>query len=108
MDPVGRDGARGSGRRTVIRPGARTLYELVAQNGDQRFLIMYRSNRSRRMLLDSCRKHGERLVKLTGVADITFAKRAGDGATMGAWRIRWTGRTQREAVGSELPWIGDK
>lgn len=28
------------------------------------------------------------------------------GARIGEWRIRWSGRTQREAVGSELPWIG--
>jgi hypothetical protein len=47
-------------------------------------------------------------VALTGTSDITFAKRAGDGATMGPWRIRWTGRTQREAANmGRLPWIGD-
>ena len=91
----------------MIQTGARTLYELAIEKGDRRFLVMYTSNRSRRLLLDSCRKHGEKLVALTGADELTLAKRAGDGATMGDWRIRWTGRTQREAQDSKLPWIGE-
>jgi hypothetical protein len=94
-------------KQMAIETGRRTLYELAAENGDQRYLIMYTSNKSRRMLLDCAREHGERLVPLTGHENIVFAKRAADGATMGEWRIRWTGRTQREAVSSKLPWIGD-
>jgi len=92
----------------AIRTGARTLYELAAQNGDRRILLAYCSNRGRRTVWEVARKHAERLVALTGAENIEFAKRASDGATMGAWRIRWTGRTQREAVGSKLPWIGDR
>jgi len=92
----------------MITPGARTLYELAIENGEQRLLLAYCSNRCRRTIWDIARKHGVRLVALTGTENIEFAKRAGDGATMGSWRIRWTGRTQREAVDSRLPWIGDK
>lgn len=77
----------------AIRPGARTLYELAIENGDQRILLAYCINRSRRILWKVARQHGIRLVALTGAENIVFAKRAGDGATMGDWRIRWTGRT---------------
>lgn len=89
-------------------PGARTLYELAIENGEQRLLLAYCSNRTRQTIWKVARQHGERLVALTGEENITFAKRAGDGAAMGDWRIRWTGRTQREAVDSKLPWIGDQ
>lgn len=85
-----------------------TRYELAAINGDTRILLVYSYGRGRRAILESARKHGEKLVALTGRQSIDFAKRASDGATMGDWQIRFTGRTQRDAICSgELPWIGD-
>lgn len=91
----------------MIRPGARTLYELIVERGDNRILVMYTSSRGRRMLLDCARKHADKLTALTGTDSLDFAKRASAGATMGEWTLRWTGRTQREAYDSRLPWVGD-
>ena len=91
----------------AITPGARTLYELAIENADQRILLAYCSNCTRRTIWKVASQHCDRLMALTGAENIDFAKRAGDGATMGAWRIRWTGRTQREAADSKLQWIGD-
>jgi hypothetical protein len=90
-----------------IEVGRRTLYELAIENGNRRILLAYCSNRGRRTVLDVMRKHGETLTQLAGTDTMNFAKRSGDGATIGAWRVFWTGRTQREAVDSKLPWIGD-
>lgn len=47
-------------------------------------------------------------VKPTGDNGITWATRAADGGRMGAWTIRFTGRTQRDAIiNGELPYIED-
>jgi hypothetical protein len=67
----------------AITTGARTLYELAIENGEQRLLLAYSSNRCRADELDIARKPAERLVALTETENIAFAKRAGDGATMG-------------------------
>lgn len=87
-----------------------TLYELTMSHGDEHILIAYASNKGRTMLW-KCVTSEERvhqIIARTGTEEITFAKRAGDGATMGEWSIRFTGRTQRDAIGEgELPYIGD-
>lgn len=88
-----------------------TLYELTMSRGDEHFLIAYASNKGRTMLW-KCVTSDQRvhqIIAKTGTEAITFAKRAGDGATMGAWAIRFTGRTQRDAISQgELPYIGDQ
>ncbi len=48
------------------------------------------------------------MMGLTDAARIEFLKPAKLGAKIGDWSIKFTGRTQREAVISgELPFIGD-
>jgi hypothetical protein len=87
-----------------------TRYELVAENGETRILIAYSMRTGRHALLSSVQKHGSKLIEMMGLGDdarIVFLKPAALGATIGNWRIRFTGRTQREAIASELPWIGD-
>lgn len=86
-----------------------TRYELAATHADGRkVLIAYSPRRNRQGLLAAARERGELLVKLAGTDSITFAKLAAGGATMGAWSIKYTGRTQREAyTEGELPYIGD-
>lgn len=89
-----------------------TRYELVASrgNGADRYLIAYTSRNNRRGLWAAVTEptRAAKLVKLTGSPEITFAKRAGDGATMGEWRIAFSGRTQRECyLEGELPYVGD-
>lgn len=87
-----------------------TLYELAAVHPDgRRYLILYCQRRGRRGLLDaiSTDRVRPRLVALTGQDAIRWADRARDGATMGDWRIIWTGRTQRECICADpLDWIG--
>lgn len=88
--------------------GRATLYELAAIRGDQRILVAYCGNRARRMILRACRERGDALVALTGDESIGFTSTASDGATMGAWSIRFTGRTQRDAIqAGELPYVKD-
>ena len=84
-----------------------TLYELAVSRGESAYLVQY-TRKSRSALLHSCRKFGGQLVKLTGAESLVFAKRAADGATLEDWRIRYTGRTEHDAiVGGELPFIRD-
>ncbi len=87
----------------------RTLYELVVSHPDgRRVLLGYADRHSRNMLLRMARKHGQRLADLTGEEQLTFAKFSRDGARIGEWSIKWTSRTQREAIiEGELPFIAD-
>jgi hypothetical protein len=86
----------------------RTAYELVAVNGDQRVLVCYSAERSRNALYRICCKRAAALLALTGAESITWAKRSADGGMMGAWSIRFSGRTQRECyIEGELAYVGD-
>jgi len=89
-------------------PSRQTLYELAVECGEERYLVAYCNRRSRQMTLDACRQRGEAVVKVCLSARICFARRAGDGATVGKWAVRFTGRTEREAKSAgELPYIVD-
>lgn len=92
------------------RAGDATLYELVAHHPEHPvLLIAYCHGQSRARLLKACCRHGQALARLTGTDQLTFARRAHDGATMGAWSIAWTGRTKRDALHEgEHAWIGDQ
>lgn len=87
-----------------------TRYELIAERGETRILIAYSMRTGRHALLTSTQKHGPALIAMMGLTDearIVFLKPAARGAQIGEWSIRFSGRTQREAIQSELPWIGD-
>jgi len=90
--------------RLANRP---TRYELAVKHTDGReYLLSYCFRKTRRTILNIAYKFGPELVKLTGTEDITFAKKATAGATMGEWKIVWTGRTQRNAYSEgELTFI---
>jgi hypothetical protein len=80
-----------------------TLYELAISKGTTSYLICY-SPMSRSMLMKALRKQPHELIALTGSETFDLAKRAADGATMGEWKIRWTGRTHRQSIiEGELP-----
>ena len=84
-----------------------TYYELAAILGDQRRLVAYTQRRSRSGMLAACRNRAVLLIALTGAENLQFGKRTVDGATMGDWQIRFTGRTERDAImEGELPYIG--
>jgi hypothetical protein len=78
-----------------------TLYEIAMSKGDTRYLLCYTNRRGRAALFDAVARDAAReaVKSLTGTDQIHFARRSADGATMGEWRIQFTGRTQREAIG---------
>lgn len=85
-----------------------TLYELAAIHPDgRRYLLAYCRIKSRSSLWDTVTSENRvhHIVALVGTKSIDFAQRAADGATMGEWSIRFTGRTARECQGSEHPFI---
>ena len=85
----------------------RTAYELIADNGVRNILVCYSTSRSRQSLWQIATKRAEHLASLTGTDVITFASRSADGATMGDWRIRWSGRTQIQALQEgAYPYVG--
>jgi hypothetical protein len=87
-----------------------TRYELVAERGETRVLIAYSMRTGRHALLIAAQKHGPALIAMMGLTDdarIVFLKPARLGARIGEWSIRFSGRTQREAIAAELPWIGE-
>lgn len=89
-----------------------TRYELVAEKGDERILIAYSMRTGRRALLTAAQKHGHALLAMMKLDDNTkfeFLKPAAKGAKVGDWTIRFSGRTQRDAISNgELPWIVDR
>ena len=85
-----------------------TRYELALTHettGEVRRLC-YTARRSRKGLIDAVCSNGAALAALAGTADFIVPPKKGDGAAkLGAWRIAFTGRTAREASGSELRWF---
>ena len=88
-----------------------TAYEVVAVRGDEQILIGYTTQHSRSGLLGMCRKNGERVIArlmLSTDSMLVPGKKASDGFALGDWQVRFSGRTQREAIiEGELPWVGD-
>lgn len=84
-----------------------TRYELVASHPDGRkVLVGYTPRRGRSGLFDMLAKNGEAWVKFSGAENITFGKRVSDGAVSGEWSIKFSGRTQRDAIcNGELPFF---
>jgi len=87
--------------------GHSTAYELAAIHPDgRRVLVRYTFRRSRAKLYECACRFADELKMLCGTAEIRFDDKASNGATMGEWAIRWTGRTERDALhGGELPFI---
>jgi hypothetical protein len=78
-----------------------TCYEIVAVRGDTRLLVCYSQSRSRNGLLAACRKRGQALIDhlwITPSDMLVAAPRAADGFTIGPWSIRYSGRTERDAI----------
>jgi len=84
-----------------------TRYELAAINGEKRILVAYCSRNNRSGLRAACSKCAQALVALTGTDMIYPNGKSADGCKMADWIIRFTGRTQREAImQGELPYVG--
>jgi len=87
----------------------RTRYELIASHPDGRkLLIRYTARQGRRGLLDALTMDAARVCQVLGADDIHWGKRAADGGHMGEWTVKFSGRTQREAIlGGELPFYAN-
>ncbi len=83
-----------------------TRYELVlsSEGSHQKLRLCYTGRKNRSGLMAAIRANGPELVKLTGASDFQLSK--GPAATLGSWRLAFSGRTQREAIiAGELPWF---
>ena len=82
-----------------------TRYELILANRGDSYLVVYSSSRSRGVVFDSVHKWAQQIIAITGEDEMKMVK---GGATLGDWKVRWSGRTQREAIlEGELPFVGD-
>lgn len=81
-----------------------TKYEIVATDGNRTVFVMY-SQKSGRAILDGIRANDFKrlymLAKTTGTDANAWEYQKG-GIACGKWTIKPSGRTQREAVCSEL------
>jgi hypothetical protein len=88
-----------------------TCYEIAAIKGDRRILICYSQSRSRSGLLAAMRKRGDAIITVLEISDddqAIWLNPAANGCAIGnGWTIRATGRTERDAIGGELPYVGD-
>jgi hypothetical protein len=92
----------------------RTRYEVEAvstADPSQKYLVGYTSQKSRYGLLSACRRVGPELIaalRLSETAELVPSKRAADGFALGSWQVRFSGRTQRDAIWSgELVFVAD-
>jgi hypothetical protein len=89
-----------------------TRYEVVVERRSgivrerhvdaQVILLGYTMRKSRQGLLEVCRRNGQQVIDVLGItADdhLIPAKKAADGFVIGgSWQVRFTGRTQRDAI----------
>jgi hypothetical protein len=80
-----------------------TLYECIAVNGERTVLLFYGDKNQagfRRWLRRDNQSYAQRLVDLTGSKTIDWADKPFRGTigTIGEWTIKFSGRTQREAL----------
>lgn len=89
-----------------------TCYEIAAICDERKLLIAYAGAHSRHGILKACRNRGEAIIAVLGLTDkdlLMPCAKASDGFMLGPWHVRFTGRTEREAIisGDELPYVGD-
>lgn len=88
-----------------------TRYELAAVHPDGRkILIAYTRQKSRNGIWNAVTEDHrmQKIIALVGAADCEFLKPATAGLQMSEWTIKFTGRTQRDALLSgELAFVLD-
>lgn len=93
-----------------ISPTEPTRYELMVEHtSGHRVLVCYTPRRTLSGLLAAGRERFADLERVTGVKAWDAAGKAAEGLVSqnGAWTLRFSGRTQREAHASELPFVAD-
>lgn len=97
--------------------GRKTLYEIIIECTETgaRYLMSYSDRWTRSSIVTDIRERVEAIRKVTGVADEAWERGnkvadpiTGRDAQGHTWKIRKSGRTQRECYcEGELPWIVD-
>ena len=79
-----------------------TRYEIIATNGERRYLIQYNARRSAPGLIASVKARGPLILRRLEIppdAPFSWIQRGRDAAIkLGEWSIRFSGRTQRDAI----------
>lgn len=80
-----------------------TLYEVLASDGQTHLLIVYcgrSKTRFFRALAERDSVRGKKLAELAGTEQLKFPEKPDSSliGTLGKWTIRFSGRTQREAI----------
>ena len=90
-------------RDRTARTRGVTLFEIIAVGpAGEKLLVSYTNHKSRSNLIRIIRFHGEHAVKVFGSEAFDIIK--GGGITIGAWTVRFSGRTELDAKTSgELP-----
>jgi len=87
-----------------------TKYELIlTDDQDSTFLIAYTLRKGKTDLIKAIRNRGIDILEVTQLGeDAQFTFTSPQSATLGSWVVKFTGRTQKDAIctHSERPYIG--
>jgi hypothetical protein len=85
-----------------------TRYEVIMERGTERVLVVYMHNQSYRRLREAVVEKINPIQTFAGASVYEEAMGRGKRSlAAGDWRIRFSGRTQREAIlQGELPFVG--
>jgi len=96
-----------TGARLQALHGYATAYEITATNGADVRLVAYTRQKSRHGILRALQRRGQMIIdqhNITEETPSTWGPRAADGLTLGQWSIKFSGRTEREAlIAGEYP-----
>lgn len=91
-----------------IPTGKRTMYELVAECDDgRRILVQYTNRKGFKDLYHALQDQFEYIEQVFGTTDFTRLNTPDFRLSFGNWIVRFSGRTQRDAIRTELPFIRD-
>ena len=95
--------------KTQVWIGKRTLWELIAEHTDGRqVLIQYTGAPGLKHLYHALQDQKDYILRLFGTLEFERANTHDVRFVFGAWTVRYSGRTQRDAVSQgEYPFIRD-
>jgi hypothetical protein len=93
---------------TQVWTGKRTLYELIAENTDgRRVLIQYTTRKGIKDMYHALQDQKDYIAALFGTLNFERLDTPRPQFRFNSWTVRFTGRTQRDALRSESPFIRD-
>jgi len=94
--------------KTQIWTGKQTLYELIAEHPNgKRVLIQYTRRKGVKHMYHALQDQKDYIAQLFGTLNFARPETRDCQFVFGDWTVRFSGRTQREAVRNELPYIRD-